>query len=515
MHLPNRSLEDALGLTAIRDAARVKGIEAGALAFDPPIDPFVSDPVGWVNQSGVSWYKQDEVYESIRDNRYTAVPSCHDVGKSFSAANAIGWWIDSHPPGEAFAVSTAPTAPQVEVILWRELNRLHSRRDLPGYITGGSVPAWKLGGEIVAYGRKPADYDQAAFQGIHAKYVLVVIDEACGVPRSLFEAADALATNENSRVLAIGNPDDPTSYFEKVCRPGSGWNVVRISAFHWLKEAAKMAKERDPRLEVLAPVLVSEQWVNERKERWGEESAIYRAKVLGEFSEDSEDSIIPYYIAKRCVNLLLEDHTTAVPGVLGCDIARGGEDESTIVQLQAGMVEVIAKFREPDLMKVADRIMTELELRGPRWKAVVDGDGLGGGVIDRLRQRKYNVVEYRGSARARHRPSRFKNRRAEAWWAMRLLLQDTAISLPTDSDDADTLLRDLTVPRITRDAAGRIQVEPKDEIRKRLGHSPDLGDALVMAASEPAARPRSRDSLHERKRTGRQGITAGLLEEAM
>ena len=90
MHLPNRSLEDALGLTAIRDAARIKGIEAGALAFDPPIDPFVSDPVGWVNQSGVSWYKQDEVYESIRDNRYTAVPSCHDVGKSFSAANAIG-----------------------------------------------------------------------------------------------------------------------------------------------------------------------------------------------------------------------------------------------------------------------------------------------------------------------------------------------------------------------------------------------------------------------------------------
>lgn len=512
LHIP--SPEDLLGLTSLRQEASVKGLEAGAYRFDPPQDPFVDDPVGWMHQRGVTWYKQDEVYESVRDHRYTAVPSCHDVGKSFSAANIIAWWIDSHPPGEAFAVSTAPTAPQVEVILWRELNRIHVHRDLPGYITAGSVPAWKMDGEIVAYGRKPADYDQAAFQGIHAKYVLVVIDEACGVPRSLFEAADALATNENSRVLAIGNPDDPSSYFQKICQPNSGWNVVTISAFDWINEMKRMRKAKDSRLEVLAPVLVSEQWVKERAERWGVDSAIYKAKVLGQFAESAEDTIIPYHIAKACVNLLLEPTEKNFPGVLGCDIARGGEDESTIISVHGTDVEIIAKFREPDLMKVADRIATELETRGPQWKAVVDGDGIGGGVIDRLRQLRKNVVEYRGSEKARHRPKRFKNRRAEAWWAGRLLLQDKAVSLPTGSDDADTLLRDLTVPRIIRDAAGRIQVEPKDEIRKRLGHSPDLGDALIMALSEPAARPVSPERLRSRKRKN-AGITAGLLEEVM
>ena len=119
--------------------------------------------------------------------------------------------------------------PQVEAILWRYMGNAHKKAGLPGRITLDAK--WYIGNELVAYGRKPADYDPAAFQGIHARYVLVIIDEAGGVPKSIFDAVDALATNSNARVVAVGNPDDPASHFATICKPGSGWHVETISAF--------------------------------------------------------------------------------------------------------------------------------------------------------------------------------------------------------------------------------------------------------------------------------------------
>jgi hypothetical protein len=70
--------------------------------------------------------------------------------------------------------------------------------------------------ELIAMGRKPADYDETAFQGLHARYILILFDEACGIPEQLWVAALTLMTNENARFLAIGNPDDPGSRFARV-----------------------------------------------------------------------------------------------------------------------------------------------------------------------------------------------------------------------------------------------------------------------------------------------------------
>lgn len=492
------------------------------------LDPlrWKNEPARWTEEimDGFIWSKQIEIKESVRDNRYTAVPSCHDAGKSFSAADAILWWTSAHPIEEVFVVWTAPTYPQVNAIIGREIRQmLRSRPELGLRLLGDNTLVTRVGKDeeaiLVGYGRKPSDYNPAAFQGIHAKYVLVVVDEACGVPESLWNAVDSIVTSEHSAVLAIGNPDDPNSHFAKICKPGSkigdGWNIIHIDGY----ETPNFTGEEVPAR--LRDLLLSVAWVEERKRRWGEESALFQAKVRGRFVESSEDSVIPYAIARACLGLFADEDSgwTAIgPGVLGCDIARGGGDENTIISLHNGRAQVVARFHEPDLMKTVARIEAELESRGPRWKAVVDGDGLGGGVIDRLRQMRLPVVEYRGSAKAQHRPSRFKNRRAEAWWGLRLLLQDAAIGLPSGDDDADTLLRDLTVPRIIRDAAGRIQVEPKDEIRKRLGASPDLGDALVMAASEAPSRVKrfTKRELTETHGEPRETmITAGLLTEAM
>lgn len=194
-------------------------------------DRWVQKPVDWVEEriTGYTvWSKQREIMASVRDNRKTAVRSCHGIGKSWTAALVACWWLDCHPPGEAFVVTTAPTGAQVRAILWRYIRRIHKRGQLPGRV---NQVEWLIDDELVAFGRKPADHDEAAFQGIHARYVLVIIDEACGIPEDLWIAADALTTNPDSRLFAIGNPDNPASHFRKVCMDGSGWNTIGISAF--------------------------------------------------------------------------------------------------------------------------------------------------------------------------------------------------------------------------------------------------------------------------------------------
>src|SRR5687768_1067730 len=168
---------------------------------------YANDPAGWAKDKLDIrlWSKQREIAESVAKNRYTAVRSCHDGGKSFGAALIGCWWMDTHQLGEAFMVSTAPTAPQVTVILWREIQRMHAKGKLAGRINMGSIPEWWVGKEQIAYGRKPSDYDESGFQGVHSRYPLIIIDEAVGIPKQLWDAVDALATNTNARVLAIGN----------------------------------------------------------------------------------------------------------------------------------------------------------------------------------------------------------------------------------------------------------------------------------------------------------------------
>jgi hypothetical protein len=148
----------------------------------------------------------------------------------------------------------------VHAILWRYIGQAHRKGNLPGRITLDDQWYMGPGGkELVAFGRKPADHDKSAFHGVHALNPLILVDEACGVPKSIFDAVDALATNSNARVLAIGNPDDPSSHFAQICKPRSCWHVITVPAF----DTPAYTGEEIP--EELLPLLVSPEWVEERK----------------------------------------------------------------------------------------------------------------------------------------------------------------------------------------------------------------------------------------------------------
>lgn len=459
-----------------------------ALAADyirPPEEGYSKDPVRWANERAQAylWSKQKEICESVVKNRFTAVHSCHGTGKSFiSGGILVPWWIDAHPIGESFVVTSAPTAAQIEAILWREIGRTHRKMGLRGRITAGAVPMWKIGAEIVGFGRKPQDLtseEQArqAFQGIHARYVLVVLDEACGVPGWLWDAALALVTNSDCRVLAIGNPDDPASKFREVCldRPNT-WNSIHIDAF----DTPLFTGEYVP--EYLSHLLISPDWVREVTEEWGDDSPIYEAKVRGRFPIDTQSGVIPWSYMTKCRNheIPLTDWE-ALPNELGIDPAAGG-DQFTIHHRMGPKWMKAWRFSYKDTMQSTGEVVRIINETGAT-RVKIDNIGIGKGVADRLREmtgieHNADVVDVNVS-RTTSQPKRFHRLRDELWWDVgRKLIESQALDL--------TLLDDRTAHQLTSvqysiTSGGRIEIEPKDETRKRIKRSPDDADAFLLA----------------------------------
>lgn len=481
----------------------------------PEADKYATDPVGWLDELGEDyWSAQRRIVESVAENRYTSVHSCHGIGKSWTAAKVVAWWLGTHKPGEAFAVTTAPTWRQVRSILWREIRRTHAKANLPGRITldaqwyvGGSGRPGDSGEELVAMGSKPADTDQAAFQGIHARYVLVIVDEAAGVPRLLFDAIDSLATNVHARVLAIGNPDDPASHFADICKPGSGWNTIHISAF----DSPAFTGEEVP--DHLLELLVSPEWVEERKKRWGEESPTYQSKVLGLFPEVGEDTLIaPKFIRMAQQDVDLSGLALKDKGQYGVDVARYGSNKTVIYRNRAGMVRRVFEAAKTSTTETAGQVKARLAPHQGGVPGVIDADGIGGGVVDILvEQRVRGVVPFHGGAPA-YDSTRFANRRAEVYWTFKEEMELGHVDL--DPDD-DQLASQLGSVKWELDSKGRVRIESKDKMAKRGLPSPDHADAAVLSFMAGARWQPDRDSVRAGRKREPDTLTGDLLDKEL
>lgn len=441
------------------------------------------DPVQWgierlgeIYKGRSSWWtKQIEIARAVVEQPQVAVHSCHDVGKSFIVARIVCWWLDTNEPGTAFAVTSAPTGPQVKAILWREINQAHKKGELPGRT---NLTEWFIDNELVGFGRKPSDTDPTAFQGIHARRVLVVLDEACGIPQSLWDAALTLVTNEGSRIVAIGNPDDPESHFARICEPGSGWHSIHIDA---LESPNFTGEDVAP---FVREVLITPSWVDKRKIEWGEDSPIFTSKVRGRFPRDMSDGMVPYTWAHACRSEIGPKpiESTELPVELGVDVGAGGDE--TVIRERRGMkAGRVWRSRHDDAMRCVGEIVNVVKETGAT-AVKIDVIGVGFGVKGRLQELAdegvidCEVVGVNVGQRA-HDPERFVNRKAEMWWEIGRELSRTQEWDLTDLDDQT--IAELVAHRYTYDSAGRVKVESKDEVKKRLDRSPDNADALILA----------------------------------
>ncbi|HEY6116778.1 MAG TPA: hypothetical protein VI172_12545 [Candidatus Dormibacteraeota bacterium] len=479
--------------------------EVAARMFEPPpVSPYVNDPVGWISErlGEFLWSKQREIAESVRDHRRTAVKSCHNAGKSWIASRIAAWWLDTHPPGEAFVVSTAPTYKQVHAILWEEIRAAAKKAASRGTPLPGRVlqsDEWKLDdGTLIGFGRKPADTDVHGFQGIHRRYVLVILDEACGVPAQLWTAVEAITTNADCRILAVGNPDDPATEFGAVCKPGSGWNTIRINGLETPNMTGEQVTARPelaglftrlglgPSTEFvpdgMRPLMLDPDWVDDKRRRWGVESPRFTSKVLGEFPDIGEDVLI----SPALIEAAQARHCEPGPyAILGVDVARFGSDRTIFCLRQGPLARIVGDYSKQSTTETTGRVIDAIRTHALD-EVRVDGVGVGGGVVDQLVELGVDVVDMQAGGGASD-SEMFVNARAEWAWSIRQRLEDGDLDLDPEDDELAAQLGSL---RYRFNARGQVVIESKDDMRKRGLPSPDKADALMLtgAASPPVER---------------------------
>ena len=455
---------------------------------------YISDPVTWAEEYlGIRlWSKQAEVAMTVVDNKNTVVKAGHEVGKSFLAGLLICWWVDVHwkLPGGCFVVSTAPSTPQINAIVWREVRRFHVLakerfeagkvdHPLPGYIT--SDAHWRLENGIeLGYGRKPPDAKSDTMSGIHARYVLSVGDEAVGLSEELIGDLGNITSNATSRRFLICNPTNPLSYVASIFRrEQSAWATKTISVF----DSPNFHGGEGFPAEVLE-TLVDQSYVDDMAEMYGKESPTYISRVTGEFAWDMGFTLIRPEDVARGIECDIQPSLESLPR-LGVDVSRSkAGDKNTVYRWHDGKLRLVDSWNEPNAINTATRIDRLARENGVR-EIRIDGSGLGGPIADYVRELAngaYEVLEMLGGDTS---PDRKRWFNARAWWYWSFADRLSKGEIDLDLED-EILQRELLGIELKKRVAGNdsILLESKEEMRKRGVGSPDHSDGAIYAAAE-------------------------------
>lgn len=449
---------------------------------------FATDCVAWPEGESLAPY-QGDILGAVAEHRRVAVRSLHGVGKTTTAALLVLWFAVTRDAAgiDWKAITTAGAWRQLERYLWPEIRlwarRLHFERlgrrpfdernellQLSLNLRHGSAFA-------------VASTDAALIEGAHAASILYLFDESKAIAPDIFDAAEGAFVGRGDIFAFAGStPGTPTGRFYDIHarKPGlEDWHCLHVT----LEQAVAAGR-------------VSQAWAAQRARQWGEASALYQNRVLGEFASSDEDSVIPLAWVEAAIERwqAYADATSDFGPLthLGVDVARSGSDKTVLALRHGDIVSELRRFSHADTMTTAGWAAGILRAH-PGARAVVDVIGLGAGVFDRLREQQLAAVAFNASGAStgsdRSGELEFLNARAAAWWHLRELLDPAyspTLALPPD----DRLVGDLTAPSWRLTSSGRLVIESKDDLRKRLGRSTDAADAVVQAFLEEPRRLR-------------------------
>ena len=410
--------------------------------------------------------------QAVAEHPRVAVRAGHKVSKSHSAACIAHWWIATRP--KAMVVMTSSSARQVEEILWKEFRAVY----FASKVKLGPEPAHKPStGYRLADGRAVIGFSTdkpERMAGISGANVLFIIDEASGVPEEIFEAVEGNRAG-GARVLLLGNPTQTSgTFFEAFGTKSSFWKTLHVSS------------EESPNVragKVVVPGLATLEWIEEKREEWGEDSPIFAVRVRGNFPTQASDSVVGLGYVLAAVERWKESQDEGEGRLhLGVDPARFGDDEAVVAPRRGLRAYEMHTFQGLDGRQLAGevrRIARELRNSVDEIPVVkVDEIGIGASVVDHLQGCAdielipVNVAEV-ATAEGYHLL------RDQIWFGVANWLKAGG-AIPDDGK----LTGDLVAPRYGFDARGRQQVEPKAETKKRLKRSPDRADALGLAIYE-------------------------------
>lgn len=474
-----RVLRDSQGLWT-RQAANSKYEQFRRRYWSDPAG-FARDCIMWEGEGGLTTY-QAEVMSSMIERKRVTVRGPHGLGKSAMSSIIILWFALTRDGDDWKIPTTASGWQQLERFLWPEIHKWS--RKINWNIVGRdpfsstnellTLNLRLRTGEAFAI----ASDDHNRIEGAHADHILYVFDESKTIPDNTWDAAEGAMVNHNAYWLAVSTPGSPSGRFYDIHQKKAGYK-------DWWCRHVKVQETVDAGR-------VTMQWVNDRREQWGEASSVFLNRVLGEFAKADEEGVIPLeWIEKANENWYRwqarieagEEKPTIEQ--IGVDVARKGADK-TIYALRSGdIITEIMRTSKADTMQTAGTIVA-LFMEHPNAKVVIDAVGLGAGVYDRVYEqypdRTYSFLAG-NSADDRMDKARiwkFADLRSAAWWRLREMLDPNSeyeIGLPPDDD----LTGDLVAPGWKAVSNGRIKVESKETIRDRIKRSTDAADGVIQA----------------------------------
>lgn len=442
---------------------------------------FVLECFTWREGEGPTFY-QCAALADLPVHRRVSVRGPHGLGKTTLNSWAILWFALTRDATDTEwkVPTTASSWRQLTHFLWPEVHkwarRLRwdrlNREPFDARIELQTLSLKLRTGEAFA----SASDKPELIEGAHADSLLYVFDESKVIKADTFDAAEgAFSGTGEAFGLATSTPGEPNGRFYEIQsrKPGfEDWKVHAVT----LDDTIRAGR-------------VSPTWAEQRRKQWGEKSAVFQNRVLGEFASSDEDGVIPLSWIEAANERWRQWDEEGRPGrfiSVGVDVARSGEDKTVLaLRFDGDDLKAIAELRryaKEDTMATTGYVAGVLNAHGGR--AVVDVIGIGAGVVDRLREQKLNVVAFNASEgtdrKDRSGELGFTNKRSAAWWNLREMLDPSngdCVALPPD----DLLTGDLTAPHWRVMSGGRIQVEAKEDIKERIGRSTDDGDATVQA----------------------------------
>lgn len=438
-------------------------------------------------------FVQEVLRATPEDWQFECLEAIHGSGKQRFALKAskgpgksallswIGWWkmvCFPHPK----CVATSISGDNLRDNLWTEFSNWQKRSELlkskfvhtaKRIFAKDHPETWFVSARTWP---KEADSNAQAetLAGIHADHVLFLVDEVGGIPDAVIATAEGGLANaepgsgRTAELWIAGNPTQTSGPLWRACGAQRGlWWVKEISGD---PDDPKRAKR------------VSITWARQQIALWGKDNPWVRVNVFGKFPLGQSNTLIGVQEAEDASHRKLNDATWIdAPKVLGIDVARFGEDRTVFYPRQGRMAFQPKVFRKFDTMYIAGQAALSII----KWEpdgVLIDQTGIGAGVVDRLRQMGYQVIGIDGSSSplgGADMPAMI-NRRVEMWWKLADWLR-TGGAIPEDNE----LIAELTAPMYKFTKDNELQLESKDDMKKRGIASPDKADALALTFAAP------------------------------
>jgi hypothetical protein len=456
---------------------------------------------------------QQQILEAAQHHRRVSVRSGNARGKDFVAAASALCFLFLNMPSKV--IMTAPTDRQAVKIMMSELTKIYRNAKIPlgGELLQNQIKFSRPDWYLLAF--KSSDYKVETWTGFHSPHLMVIVTEASGLEQLVFNSIESILTG-NSKLLIVFNPNHNS---------GEAFNSVKSSLYQKFKLSCLDAPNVKARKTII-PGQVDYSWVVEKIKKWcapispppdyennsGKSQRVtictpdqdfkfngqwyrpndlFRVKVMGEFPDKSEDQLIPLAWIEAAIERWKDrQHETRTGNlILGVDVAGMGSDLTVFCRRYDNYVTEFQTFQKKDNMQIAGQIKNILSAH-ENANALIDTIGEGAGVYSRLYELQMKVTSAKFSEGPRQGNSKreltdftgqrtFANMRAYCHWGIRDALDpqhDSNLALPP----LDELIQDLTELRWTIRSDGRILIEEKSEIKKRLGRSPDYSDALAL-----------------------------------